>query len=353
VRMTHLAFVVVFLGVLVSNVSCTAGQGTFTVNCSPLTIQRSDPIVNPGVPGAHVHSVVGGNAFQRVMGPMDALKANSTTCDKGIDLSNYWVPQLYHQRPDKMWEIVPFYHNAVYYQLRACDYAPGLRKCDNPSPEGTKIPMAFPDGFRMVAGDPFRRTQNNSDPAQRAVHMVCLKKANSGDSLKEVADGPGFPAEMCDKFRAEVYFPSCWDGVNLDTPDHKSHMAYPAIGDYNGGVCPQSHPVALFSIFFEFFFDTSKITDPMNKNYAFANGDPTAFGYHGDFVMGWKNRTLLQTAHMDCRGPSDCPTLINQGPSLRPLIYPAPVEDVGLHGFLPSLPGNNPVVWPTNPINDY
>ena len=22
-------------------------------------------------------------------------------------------------------------------------------------------------------------------------------------------------------------FPQCWDGVNLDSPDHKSHMAYP------------------------------------------------------------------------------------------------------------------------------
>ena len=21
-------------------------------------------------------------------------------------------------------------------------------------------------------------------------------------------------------------FPQCWDGVNLDAPDHKSHMAY-------------------------------------------------------------------------------------------------------------------------------
>jgi len=347
-----MTFTIVILSVLVSIVTCTPGQGTFTVNCAPLTIQRSDPIVNPGIPGGHVHTVVGGNAFQRTMGPRDALKANSTTCDKGIDFSNYWVPQLYHRRTDGLFEIVPFGHNAVYYQLRACDYAPGLTRCDNPSPEGgaTKIPMAFPDGFRMVAGDPFRRTQNNSDPAQRAVHLVCLT-FNEDGLLKQVGDGPGFPATRCDKLRAEVYFPSCWDGVNLDTADHKSHMAYPAIGDYNGGVCPQSHPVALFSIFFEFFFDTSLFTDPLNKNYAFANGDATAFGFHGDFIMGWQNRTLLQTAHMDCLGPSDCPKLGKQGMMPRPLIYPAIYEEeIGLHGPIPALPGNNPIVWPNNPI---
>ncbi|WP_309624448.1 DUF1996 domain-containing protein [Methylibium sp.] len=37
-----------------------------------------------------------------------------------------------------------------------------------------------------------------------------------------------------------VFFPQCWDGKNLDSPDHKSHMAYPS----DGG-CPRSHPVAL------------------------------------------------------------------------------------------------------------
>jgi len=91
------------------------------LNCAPLTIQRSDPIVQPGVASQHVHSIIGGNAFQRVMGPMDATKANGTTCNKALDHSNYWVPQLYHQRDDKMWEMVEFRGSAVYYQLRACD----------------------------------------------------------------------------------------------------------------------------------------------------------------------------------------------------------------------------------------
>jgi len=342
-------FTIVILIVLISPVSCTEGQGTFLVVCAPLTIQRSDPILNPGIAGSHVHSVTGGNAFQRLMGPMDALKANETTCDQGIDHSNYWVPQLYHMRDDKMWEMVRYGHNVIYYQLRACDYAPGLTKCDNPTSDGTKIPLAFPDGFRMVAGDPLRRTQNDSDIAQRAVHIACLTFDGELDP-KQYGQGPGFPKQRCLTLRAEVYFPSCWDGINLDSPDHKSHVAYPAIGDFNGGVCPQSHPVALFSIFFEFFYDTRSYTD--FDRFAFANGDPTGFGFHGDFVMGWTNRTLLQTAHRDCLGPSNCPQLGKQQPGPRPLVYPAIYEEeIGLHGPIPSLPGNNPVVWPTVPVN--
>jgi hypothetical protein len=265
------------------------------------------------------------------MGPKDALKANSTTCDKAIDHSNYWVPQLYHQRSDGKWELVTWRGSAVYYQKRACNYAPGLRACDK-----SVVPLAFPDGFRMVAGDTLRRTQNNSDFAQRAVAIMCIFDGGS----KEYN---GFPPRQCNTLRAEVYFPSCWDGKNLDSADHKTHVSYPAIGDYNGGVCPQSHPVALLSIFYEFFFETSTYTD---RKFAFANGDTTGYGYHGDFIMGWTDRGLLQTAHRDCVAASDCPKLGNQPSQPRPLVFPAIFEEeIGLHGPIPKLPGNNPVTW--------
>jgi len=333
-----LAFVVTFCAL----VSCAIipqdqgpGQGTFTVNCIPVSIQRSDPIIQPGVPSQHVHAIVGGNAFRRDMGPFDAYNATQTTCDKAIDHSNYWVPQLYHYDGNGMYELVTFQNNAVYYQLRACNYNPNIRSCP-----ADNLPMAFPDGFRMVAGDAMRRTYNASDKAQRAVHHVCL---NPGGQY------PGLPPGPCERLRSEVYFPSCWDGKNLDTPDHKSHMAYPEVGDFNGGVCPQSHPVALFSIFFEFFFDTGKFKD--NK-FAFANGDTTGYGFHGDFLMGWTNRALLQTAHRDCVGPSNCPKLGNQGPTKRDLIYPAKYEEeIGLNGPIKSLPGDNPVIWPPTPFD--
>jgi len=323
--------VIVIVALLVSQISCLDGD-TFTVNCAPLTIQRSDPIVQPGMASGHVHAIAGGNAFQRTMGPLDAMNATATSCDKHIDHSNYWVPHLYHYRADKMWELVPLSHNAVYYQLRACDYAPGITKCDK-----SKIPLAFPYGFRMIAGDYLRRSVNVSDYAQKATHHMCL-----GTNQQTYS----FPTTHCDAIRAEVYFPSCWDGKNLDSPSHQSHVAYPAIGDFNGGVCPESHPVAIFSLFFEFFFDTKGFSD---LKFAFANGDATGYGYHGDFIMGWTDRDLLQTAHKDCVNAANCPKLGNQPYRPQDLIYPAIYEEeIGLHGPIPMLPGNNTVVWPAS-----
>ena len=78
-------------------------------------------------------------------------------------------------------------------------------------------------------------------------------------------------------------------------------MAFPAIGAYNGGVCPQSHPVAIYSVFYEFYYDTSPFTD-FNK-WVYAMGDPTGYGLHGDFINGWKDQNALEQAAFTCTGP--------------------------------------------------
>lgn len=127
-------------------------------------------------------------------------------------------------------------------------------------------------------------------------------------------------------------------------------MAYPAIGDYNGGVCPESHPVAIFSVFYEFFFDTSKFPD--YQNWVYATGDKSV-GYtlHGDYIQGWTNQTALQEALQTCTGTqgeraSSCSVTsgVVTGGSTVPLEIPAPVENLGQNGPLPKLPGNNPII---------
>lgn len=86
------------------------GQTTdeFTVSCAPLTMQRSDPVVFPGITSPHTHIVAGGSAFQRTMADDTARNANATTCSIDIDRSNYWIPQLYHMMPNGSFELIEF-----------------------------------------------------------------------------------------------------------------------------------------------------------------------------------------------------------------------------------------------------
>jgi Domain of unknown function (DUF1996) len=68
--------------------------------CSTLTIQRLDPVVQPGFnPSSHVHHIVGGNAFNSTMTGDVGERASCTTCQMSEDFSNYWTAHLYFKHP--------------------------------------------------------------------------------------------------------------------------------------------------------------------------------------------------------------------------------------------------------------
>lgn len=56
---------------------------------------------------------------------------------------------------------------------------------------------------------------------------------------------------------------SCWDGENLDSPDHATHVSYPAEGTFeSNGPCPDTHPVKLPQLMYEVIWDTAPFNDP-------------------------------------------------------------------------------------------
>ena len=254
---------------------------------SPIVVERADPIVNPGKQAGHTHQILGGNAFSLDMTYADTQQSTCTSCTVHGDFSNYWTPNLYYQHEDGSFEAVKQIGGGTIYYLQRS------------GPNKDKL-QAFPEGFRMLAGDPFKRSPGD-DFASQAISYNCLNY--KGPAKPETG---GFPDYNCpDGLRAQVFFPSCWDGVNKDSANHKDHMAYP-IGAYNNGKCPDSHPVHLISLFYEIIFDTNKFADQWHNGkqpFVFSNGDPTGYGFHGDFLMGWDQK-LLQKAVDECTNDS-------------------------------------------------
>jgi hypothetical protein len=95
----------------------------------------------------------------------------------------------------------------------------------------------FPAGLRMIAGDSKATTAQPVDVAW----WTC--KQNHGDQGPRSATIAGTNCRAGQLLTQAVEFPQCWDGRNLDSPDHKSHMAYGAGWPDKG--CPSSHPVPL------------------------------------------------------------------------------------------------------------
>jgi hypothetical protein len=249
-------------------------------------------------------------------------------------LSNYWTPTLYVHLKDGTFKPVPVMGDpednqggmTVYYLQR-------------PEPATEKL-KGFPEGFRMLAGDSGKRTVGKNDLATKAVSYACL-----GANQPETNFIPNYkcPSGM----RAQIYFPSCWNGKDNDAPDHKSHMSYPNSTNYDNGPCPSTHPVKTIGIFFEVHYDTALFDDLWDGDkhpFVFANGDATGYGFHGDFVNGW-DVNVLQKAVDTCTNlsgqVSDCAAVSTfaMRDSQQCQIPTVVKEPTG--GILPKLPGCN------------
>jgi len=88
-------------------------QAALRFGCSQVSIQRLDPLVEPGqIPSAHVHQIVGGNAFNATMTGDIGEKGTCTTCAYTEDFSNYWTAVMYFRHENGSYKRVPQYPNA-------------------------------------------------------------------------------------------------------------------------------------------------------------------------------------------------------------------------------------------------
>ncbi|KAL4865901.1 hypothetical protein BDV12DRAFT_210787 [Aspergillus spectabilis] len=303
----------------------------FKVPCSnPLVVERADPVVQPGIAAGHVHTIMGGSGFGFTMDYNQTQEAQCSSCAPIADKSNYWIPSLYYQAENGSFTPVKQNGGALIYYLQ------------RPEPKKDTV-LAPPKDLRMVAGNPYDRKFKDTHEAE-ARSYACLDY--SGSAKPETN---GFPNYNCPNgLRTQVFFPSCWNGVDYDSPDHKSHMAYP-IEEYNSGTCPDTHPIKIVSIFIEVIWHTEDFDDQWygdSQPFVWANGDKTGYGLHGDFINGW-DVPVLQHALDTCDDPNgdikNCAALglyddtITEGCLVEPRI------DETIDGWLDALPGCNPV----------
>jgi Domain of unknown function (DUF1996) len=258
----------------------------FATKCAYVYSDQVDPIVAPGIkPSAHLHDFFG-NTSTNENSTYAQMESSPGTCGLVGDTAGYWTPSLLMNGV----QVKPLWMEAYYYL--------GSKSMD-PTTEHT-----IPAGLEMLAGGV---TANGST-------MAFWKCERGGSPRTELPTNCG-----SSWVHANVVFPSCWDGANLDTVvpdpanpgqmiaatnpltgltypnDHRSHMAYPDAA----GACPADHPVPIARVGINVRYPIHN-----GKGDTLSSGDATTL--HADFWNTWQQPVLdnlvvtcLQ-ANIDC-----------------------------------------------------
>ncbi|MGP3981607.1 DUF1996 domain-containing protein [Streptomyces sp. KR80] len=247
---------------IVSQAAAPLRGSEFRADCFSSHRRPDDPIVFPGQSGrSHIHEFYG-NRTANASSTLESLSAGTTNCTPKTDLSSYWTPTLYKNGVPVAPERVTVYYQGITDRTRA---------------------VPHPRGLRYVVGNALA-TSPDDNPAAR---WSCVGRPESSRDFMTCPPGT--------KLENYLDFPTCWDGVRLDSPNHRDHMAYAS-----GSTCPSSHPVPVprLELLITWPVGGGGLSLAGTRNGANVTTAP-GYTFHGDFFNAWDSAELRRRV-TDC-----------------------------------------------------
>jgi Domain of unknown function (DUF1996) len=242
--------------------------------CSVTKRAPDDPIVFPGQPGRSHDHTFSGSLVINPSSTADELLHGPTNCTNSGDKSSYWMPTLLvNGKPRLPYQVRAYYRAAT---------------------RDTKQLHAIPFGLKMLAGDMMATSPQNAGIAGFQCRIE-----GKGATVKKQSLPPQCGSKAL--FEMSVKFPNCWDGKNLDSPDHRSHMSYAS-----GYKCDAAHPVQIPQLTLAERFKPGMASGKITLS---AMNSPLTL--HADFFNAWDPRSMDALmkyciyAHRFCETVSD------------------------------------------------
>ena len=203
--------------------------GAFRFICNPAHLAKDDPIVYPGQAGkSHLHQFFGNTAANANSTYESLRTTGQSTCNSPLNRSAYWMPAMMNGKG----QVVRPDYISIYYKRRPASDP----KCTASNPGAMGDCVDLPRGLRFVFGYDM---VSNQTPTGAAYFNCDGPTATPGHYPTIVEAARNCPTG--NKLGAVINAPDCWDGKNLDSPNHRDHMAYGSYGN-DGYKCPSTHP---------------------------------------------------------------------------------------------------------------
>lgn len=297
-------------------------RGIFRINCDFSHSSYDDPIVFPGQDNAaHLHRFYGNTLLDETSTTSSLFSSGDSSCQGNtLNRSAYWVPALlaphydpqtgeriYDESGEPAWQAVPAVVGNDEEAHEIFYYSAGVDDLD--------AIQTIPLGLKMIAGNHMGQPGMEQDSAMVRWHCQSWESSD--------ASNPRWSSSIpeCiapDRLRMDIFFPSCWNGVDLDASDHKSHMAYPVDSLSPAGmICPESHPVPIMRVSFHYAFGVKpEVYDPLSRSsrgwrlasdmYQVSTQEPGGMSLHGDWFNAWHPEALQAILDNCIKGELDC-----------------------------------------------
>ena len=233
--------------------------GAFRMFCTGGQLLKDDPLVYPGQPGAsHLHQFYGNTGADANSTYSSLRTSGGTTCGNAntpINRSGYWMPAMLDGVGNA---VKPDFLNLYYKRDPISDPL-----CNDVSVTfGVGQCTDLPNGIRFIFGYNMKTmTGGPNDPNShdyQSMYFECWD-ALDGSVSRGAATGryhtiaqvaaAGCPVGA--RLMIIAAAPNCWDGKNLDTADHRSHMHDsdgPMLATQMFRACPATHPYVIDNV---------------------------------------------------------------------------------------------------------
>lgn len=261
--------------------------GAFRFICSAGQLSYDDPIVYPNQPGkSHLHQWYG-NLSANASSTYESLRTTGdSTCTSKLNRSAYWMPAMMN---DKGQVIRPDYV-AVYYKRRV--------KTDPLCSKIGKACVDLPNGMRFIFGF---NMLNMSDKPTGGGYFNCDGTGAIPGHYKDLVTAQK-NCPVTARIGAVIAAPECWDGKNLDSADHRSHVAYSAYIGQAYAQCPSTHPYVIPTFQLGAWYSQGASAEPWHlSSDVMPDGTVMTAGttFHADYFEAWEP-TVRQMWHDNC-----------------------------------------------------